>query len=291
MERPVRFRTRPDAASSPRAWRLALVLLVGISLAGCAGRRQPVELLAPPAPGELLNALAAASPPGDCYEASLYIEFEGGFLGDDTRKINGQLAIDAPDRARLLGAYGAFKKLFDLSVEPDSFHLFDTGARVVYVGSADDAAAAEDLGLAVNPAELPRLLRLGGTGPLTGAEVISVSRATDGRIDATFRFPDDSTRWIARYVPGSWRLEALERWNEEDLVLLVEYGRYGEIDGRAVPRKVAVTRPRGSERVRIEVRSLGFRDDPRPAAFRFSAPRDVPVQAVGRLRKALPEMP
>jgi hypothetical protein len=265
--------------------------VLALGVAACAGRRPQTEFLASPAPDDLLAALAAASPAGDCYEASLYVEFEGGFLGEDTRKINGQLALDAPGRARLLGAYGAFKKLFDLAVEPDSFRLFDTGARVVYVGETADPEAAEELGLAVNPGEIPRLLRLGSTGPLAGAEVLSVTRVNGDHLEAVFRFPADESRWIARYGRGSWRLEALERWRGKDLTLLVEYGRYTEIEGRMVPRSVAVTHPEGSERVRIEVRSLRFRDEPRPSAFRFSAPEDVPVQPVGRLQKALPGVP
>jgi hypothetical protein len=274
-----------------RVIRLTAVAVLALGGFGCGGHRAESPFLGTsPTPAALLAALDASAPPGDAFEANLYIEFEGGFLEDRSAKINGQIAW-APDRVRLVGAYGAFKKLFDLLVVGEEFRLYDNEAHTVYLGDSADPAAAAELGLAVRPGDLPRLLRLGGRGPLDEAIVLSVRAPTRDRIEASFEAAGDPGRWIARYDAGGWRLTSLERWVDDALVLRVEYERYTEIDGRPVPKRIEVTRPLGSERVRIEVRSLAFRDSARARSFRFSTPDDATVERVGRARKALPSTP
>lgn len=138
----------------------------------------------------LLEALRARSEPAGAYEARLFLVFEGGYLNEDRLKINGEMLAAWPDHLRMIGAYGAFRKVFDLSVDADRFQVYDNRANVAYFGSASSWEASEELGLALRPVDLFRVLRLGGEGPLMGARIEAVDT---GATPCASRFAPETT--------------------------------------------------------------------------------------------------
>jgi len=223
----------------------------------------------------LLAALEDA-PAGDTYTASLFLEFTGGFLEEDELKINGEIALAWPDHVRVIGAYGAFKKVFDLLVHEDRFQLFDNQEGVLFRGAADDPDAAVSLGFAVRPVDIPRLLRIDGTGPLEGAGVSRVHASGDS-IHVEFRVDGDGARWRAVYEAATLDLLVVRREESGGDGLEARYESYFRSGGRRVPRRVDVRRLGGDERVRIEVRSIRFRDRIDADVFAVTSPEGAEV--------------
>jgi hypothetical protein len=253
------------------------IILIGL---GCAGKPRPqiepfgggVEI----PPESVREYLALDDDPLDGYGANLFLSFEGGFLEEDRLKINGQVLLAGRDYLRLTGAYGAFKKVFDLRVSGDRFQVLDHEANQLFRGRSDDLGAAEALGFAVRPVDLARLLRVGGDGPLDRAEITAVTRGGDSlRVD--FRVPGDEAEWRAGYDVGNGsRLTSLERTVGDRVELRVVYDRFFRAAGRQVPKRVHVSRPSSDERLDIEVRSLK-RMDPPAERFELSVPDGVEV--------------
>lgn len=250
---------------------LAAALVVAI---GCARHPSPDTNVTDVRDARtLLEALRARSEPAGAYEARLFLVFEGGYLNEDRLKINGEMLAAWPDHLRMIGAYGAFRKVFDLSVDADRFQVYDNRANVAYFGSASSWEASEELGLALRPVDLFRVLRLGGEGPLMGARIEAVDTGGDS-LRVAFRAGDDR-RWHAVYEPERLRLVRMWRESPDGADLDVRYERYTERDGRDVPHRVAVTRPRRGERVEIEVRSIRFKSDVPRSAFLHVPPADA----------------
>jgi len=253
-------------------WSICLLVLF---VAGCGRRPVPETSITDFHDGEtLLSALRLQSEPVEAYQARLFLVFEGGYLNEDRLRINGEMAAAWPDRLRMIGAYGAFKKVFDLSVEDGDFQIYDNRANVVYVGPADSWSAAADLGLALRPSDLFRVLRIGGEGPLTGALVESVTSGSDS-LEITFRPNRDGRRWRAVYETRSLRPSRMWRATAGVTDLVVRYDRYGEVEGRWVPKRVTVVRPLRDERLDIEVRSIRFKEDLPEGAFEYEPPEDA----------------
>ncbi len=204
----------------------------------------------------------------------LDLTFTGGFLGDRRLTLGGQVAIAQPDRFRLVGAYGAFKKVFDLVVDGFSFDLFDHRERVWYSAPADDAGAAARLGLAARPGDLNRLLIVGGHGPLEGATDLALLDASADSVSIGFRVPGRDGRWRATF-DGGLRLSTLEHTVDGRVRLRVTYGRYRAMDGRTIPQRIAVSHPGGDQRVAIEIRRLDLPDELPADAFVPSWPSDA----------------
>jgi len=245
---------------------------------GCAGRRtaSPTFTTAPTTT-ELLAALRATGPTADTYLAELFLTFSGGFLEEDRLKINGQMALEAPDQLRMIGAYGAFKKVFDLRVSGDRFQVFDNRAAILYRGGAFDPEAAGVLGFAVRPGDIPRLLRLGGAGPLEGADLGDVHLEGDS-IRVVFQVPGDPATWLAGYDVSTLQLRSLARWLDDHIELQVAYDRFSEQDGQQVPERVRVSRPTSDERVDIDVRSIRVKSDLSDSYFEFKVPDGATVR-------------
>lgn len=253
--------------------RLALLVMLAVAF-GCGRHPAPRRGLTDIRDGRaLVAALRSQSEPAGAYEARLYLVFEGGYLNEDRLKINGEMVAAWPDRLRMIGAYGAFRKVFDLSVVGDAFQVYDNRANVAYVGSASSGEAADELGLALRPVDLFRVLRIGGEGPLAGATIESVN-ARDDSLHVAFR-GDDHRRWHAVYDSADLRLGRMWRDGAGASDLVVHYDRYADIDGRAVPRRVRVTRPARGERVQIDVRSLRIKSDVPESAFDHVPPEDA----------------
>jgi hypothetical protein len=253
---------------------VATAAIVG-GIVSCAGGPRPPRFEATPDPATLASALAD-EPAGEIYTAALFLEFEGGFLEEDRLKINGEIAFDWPDRVRVIGAYGAFRKVFDLLVVDGRFQLFDNQEGVLYRGAAADDVAARELGFAIRPADIARLLRIDGTGPLEEAEITSIDTGAEALL-VTFAVPGDGARWEARFDAASLDLLLARRMDEGGGGLEATYDGYFPTGGRRVPRRVEVRRLDGDERVRIEVRSIRFRDEIDADVFDESRPEGVEI--------------
>lgn len=239
-------------------------MLVAV-LPSCASRPRAPRFEVTPDAADLLAALADA-PAGDRYTASLFLEFEGGFLEEDRLKINGEIALEWPDHVRVIGAYGAFKKVFDLRVDAERFEVFDHQEGVLWRGLSADPEAARSLGFAVRPADIARVLRIDGTGPLEGATVEHIETGPEA-LRVVFHVAGDPARWVARFERATLDLLTLSREEGPQRGLVASYEGYFGTGGRRVPRRVDVHRLDGDERVQIEVRSIRFREAIDPEIF------------------------
>jgi len=247
---------------------------VAFVLGGCTGAPRAPELGVAPSPDELLSALATR-PAGEVYTAALFLEFTGGFLEEDELKINGEIALAWPDRVRVIGAYGAFKKVFDLLVLDGRFQLFDNQEGVLFRGASDDPEAAASLGFAVRPSDMARLLRVDGSGPLEGATVRRVERVGE-ELHVAFAVEGDAAAWRAVFDAATLELTRLRREGAAG-GLEATYDGHFTSGGRRVPRHVEVRRLDGDDRVRIEVRSIRFRDELDARAFEVKTPEGAEI--------------
>jgi hypothetical protein len=254
-----------------------MVVAIALLLAGCSTHRPPrTEWNGAATPDRIVAALDTLSRPAESYRASLFLTIEGGFLDEDEVRIHGQLAERWPEDLRLQGHYGAMRKLFDLGVRGERFELLDHRDGVLYRGDAFDPESAIELGFALRPGDLARLLRLGGAGPLRAAGGLQVERAGE-EILVRFALPGDAAVWEARFASADGRLLRLSRALGPEIVLRVTYSDYFRTGGRWIPRRVAVEHPGGAERIYIEVRSIRLDDDLPDALFQMRVPDDVEV--------------
>jgi hypothetical protein len=255
---------------------LGRVLVAGLVVSGCAGTRSRAPIDVPPGPEALGERIEAESPPADAIGANLFLILEGGFLEERELKLNAQLLTTDLDRLRLIGSYGAFKKVFDLAVVGDGFGLLDHREGILYRGPAWDADVAARLGFAARPGDLARLFHVGGLGPMRGAEIGDVrAEADSARVE--FRVPGDSEPWRAS-LDGELRVVGIERGPAERPILRVRYDRYFRASGRWVPRRVRAARLAGDERVTVELRSIRFPDHVPPSQFVPPVPEGVLVE-------------
>jgi hypothetical protein len=254
-----------------------MVVAIALLLAGCSTHRPPrTEWNGAATPDRIVAALDTLSRPAESYRASLFLTIEGGFLDEDEVRIHGQLAERWPEDLRLQGHYGAMRRLFDLGVRGERFELLDHRDGVLYRGDAFDPESAIELGFALRPGDLARLLRLGGAGPLRAAGGLQVERAGE-EILVRFALPGDAAVWEARFASADGRLLRLSRALGPEIVLRVTYSDYFRTGGRWIPRRVAVEHPGGVERIYIEVRSIRLDDDLPDALFQMRVPDDVEV--------------
>ncbi len=264
---------------------------LALSLAGCSSQPPPpVDWGAAPSIEAFTDTLARRSEPADAIRASLFLAFEGGFLEEERLRIHGQMAQVWPGRFRLIGQYGALRKVFDLRVRGDRFQLYDHREHVLYVGDAYDAVAAEDLGFALRPGDLGRLMRLGGLGPVEDARIREIAPDADS-ITVAFSLPDDPARWTAVFDSGDLRLLRLERGFGGPPELRVTYHDHARSGNRWVPQRVLVTRPTGDERVEIDVRTVRVEDDLPDELFEFEVPEGAEIVHLGRMSQKAIDAP
>lgn len=256
-------------------------IILSVLLIGCSAHQPPrIRWDGDPTAAAFLDSLAARSTAADAMRASLFLTFEGGFLEEDQLRIHGQMAQVWPGRFRLIGQYGAFRKVFDLRVRDADFQIYDHREHVLYRGDAFDPDATYELGFALRPGDLGRLLRLGGLGPLQGGSV-SAFAADGDTIRATVSIPGDEADWHSTYEAESLLLIRLERELDDLTTLRVTYDRYSRQGKRWVPGRIVVSRPTGDERVEIDVRQLRFEGEIQDSLFEFQMPEGAEVVDLG----------
>lgn len=236
--------------------------------------RSPLDL--PPDPEALGERIRTESPPAEAVGANLFLLLEGGFLEERELKLNAQLLTTGLDRLRLIGSYGAFKKVFDLAVVEGGFGLLDQREGILYRGDARDPDVAARLGFAARPGDLARLLHVGGMGPLTGTRIDSLVADADS-IRVRVTVPGDPEPWRAS-LDGRLRVIGLERGPAGDPILRVRYDRYFRASGRWVPGRIRAARLAGDERVQVEVRAVRFPDALGDERFLPPVPEGIRVE-------------
>jgi len=265
-----------------RALRVAFALVVSwLVVTGCMGTRARSPLDVPPDPEALGERIREESPPAEAVGANLFLLLEGGFLEERELKLNAQLLTTGLDRLRLVGSYGAFKKVFDLAVVENGFGLLDHREGVLYRGDARDAEVAARLGFAARPGDLARLFHAGGMGPLAGTRIDSIGSDADS-ILVRVTVPGDPEPWRAT-LDDRLRVIGIERGPRDAPILRVRYDRYFRASGRWVPRRIRAARLAGDERVEVEVRSVRFPDALGDDRFLPPVPEGVRVEDLGTL--------